>query len=260
MPDKFLFGYLPNSTTLANQLRSGGMVHFLLNEEVYSLPLSGASEVLQTLSSCATSGGQIEARAPSPPPPAVAVLSSPASEHRLTATQFAANILSRGGFRDFRLLTTAEKRAEGQIAAVQNADVAWQVADALGTLSVITGPAANSLDRVASDVIGSDARSCPGEFATARMADTDMQDVRRVMTFCTLSPAASITIHYTFLPLSDGLAYQFMILGRAGREAALEEDRRLRDALRAALPGTAASVPSPAPEQPPPNRSPRRPT
>jgi hypothetical protein len=168
----------------------------------------------------------------------------------LEATQFVANLLSDSGLRGFRIMTSAEQRREENPPLVRNADVAWQGDGTLGTLLIINPSNAANLDAYASDLIGADARGCPGEFMTARVPDPDMRNARRLMTFCGLGGGESVSVHYMLLPMPGGVAYQFTIVGRAGREAASVEDRRLRDAVHAVVLRHPAIGATPSPAAP----------
>jgi hypothetical protein len=107
----------------------------------------------------------------------------------------------------------------------------------------------NSLDGLAADIIAGDARACSGEFATARTADADMPNVRRLSTFCVLD-ANPITLTYLLLPMPGRLVYQMTIVGRSSRSAASAEDQRLRDAVHAVVARHPALGPAPAPVRP----------
>jgi hypothetical protein len=246
---------LPDDAELFRQMRIGQLINFNANGQNYPFLLTGTAVVLQTLLDCARNRGQIAIAAPPPrpqPQPAAPATSTAAqtAERRLEATQFVANLLSDSGLRGFRIMTSAEQRRDENPPLVRNADVAWQGDGTLGTLLIISPSNAANLDAYASDLIGADARGCPGEFMTARVPDPDMRNARRLMTFCGLGGGENVSVHYMLLPMPGGVAYQFTIVGRAGREAASVEDRRLRDAVHAVVLRHPAIGATPSPAAP----------
>ncbi|WP_270934426.1 hypothetical protein [Falsiroseomonas oryzae] len=258
---------LPPENSLFQQMRAGQVLTVLAAGQTFQFSLTGTSVMLQTLLDCSRSRGNITVAVPQPAPPQAPTPtqsaqprdrppSTSSAERRLEATQFVANLLSDSGMRGFRIMTTSEMQREDTIPHIRAADVAWQGDGTLGTLHVLSGPAAGNLDRQASEIIASDARDCPGEFMTARVADAEMRNVRRLMTFCTIRPNESLALHYMLLPMPGGIAYQLAIIGRAGRDAASVEDQRLRDAVHSvvtrhpALGPSASERPTPSPELP----------
>jgi hypothetical protein len=247
--------HLPNDANLFQQMRMGERVVFSTESQSYTFALTGTAVVLQSLLNCARDRGRIAIAAPAPPQqphPTVPPASTPTqtAERRLEATQFVANLLSDSGLRGYRIMTSTEQRREEMPPIVKNADVAWHGDGTFGTLMIISPPHAANLDTYASDLIGADARDCPGEFMTARVPDPDMRNARRLMTFCSFGGNGSLSAHYTLLPMPGGVAYQFTIVGRAGREAASVEDQRLRDAVHAVVLRHPAIGATPSPAAP----------
>lgn len=248
---------LPDDTELFRQFRLGQTLFVDAGGTVVPFRLTGTSALLNMLLECARTRGAsftIPVAAPPPAPVPSPVQPNPpgqpadtqAADRRLEATQFVANLLGQGDMRGYRLITLSEMRQMDFPSAVRNADVAWLGDGTLGTLSAHANRDANALDAMAAEIIADDARACPGEFATARTTDPEMQNVRRLSTFCNVG-SSPITLTYLLLPMPGRLVYQMTIAGRAGRTAASAEDQRLRDAVHAVVARHPALGPAPAP-------------
>lgn len=256
---------LPDDVGLFNQFRNGQMLRVTVGSGTQQFRLTGTSNVLSVLLECARSRGNLTVpvaapRAPPatatqppavPAPPSANDNGREAADRRLEATQFVANLLGQADMRGSRLITLSEMREMDLPQVVRAADVAWQGDGTFGTLVVRANRDANTLDAMAAEIIADDARACSGEFATARAADPDMQNVRRLSTFCNVG-SAPITLTYLLLPMPGRLVYQMTIVGRSGRSAATAEDQRLRDAVHGIVARHPALGPAPSSSRPQP--------
>lgn len=253
---------LPDDVGLFQQFRIGNILRVNTGSNTSEFRLTGTANLLNVLLNCARTRGDLSAPAvaarSAPPPPAstppapapstggpAADSGRDAAERRLEATQFVANLLAQAEMRGHRLITLTEMRELDLPQAIRASDVAWRGEGTFGTLIVHANRDANSLDAMAADIISGDARACSGEFATARTSDSEMQNVRRLSTFCSDSSSA-ITLTYLLLPMPGRIIYQMTVVGRAGRSEASAEDRRLRDAVHAIV----ARHPALGPRQP----------
>ncbi|WP_431301681.1 hypothetical protein [Sediminicoccus sp. BL-A-41-H5] len=237
---------LPGDSQLFQQMRSGQMLFVTAAGQNFQFRLTGTSVVLQTLLRCANSNGtdvatQTQTAAPAPPPtpqqreaPPPRPPSGPTAEQRLEATQFAANLLAEDDMRRFRLLTSSELRASSLSDFFKASDVVWQGDGVTGSIRILSGHT-RSLDAIAAEIIGADARDCRGEFITGRTADADLPDIRRVQTFCSNAGGRQAVVAYLFLPMPGGVIYQISTMGRPDRQAASTEDQRVRDAVRSVV-------------------------
>lgn len=250
---------LPDDVGLFNQFRAGNLLVVDHPGGPTPFRLTGTSVMLATLVECARTRGNLTLPASVPPPPTARPSAPPvvapappvanqereAAERRLEATQFVANLLSQADMRGHRLITVSEMREMDLPPAMRAADVAWRGENTFGMLSVHANRDPNGLDGMAAEIIASDARACSGEFATARTADPEMQNVRRLSTFCSEGGNA-VTLTYLLLPMPGRLVYQMIIFGRGGRSAASAEDQRLRDAVHSIVARHPALGPSPS--------------
>jgi hypothetical protein len=239
---------LPDSASFFQQVRSGQMLTAIAGGQSFQFRLTGTSVVLQALLRCVNSNGadvspQVQTAQPLAPAPAAPVQSappgaaaSPSVEARLEATQFAANLLSHSGMRGFQILTLSELRSSDLPARIRTSDVVWRRDGVLGMLTVLSGRAATTLDRSAADIIADDARACAGEFATARSADSEMGNVRRLQTYCSgAGGTGSFNASYLLLPMPGGIAYQIATIGPSDRDGVGAEDQRVRDAVHSII-------------------------
>lgn len=266
---------LPDDTQLFQQMRLGNRMVVSGGGETVSFQLTGTSAVLATLLRCVNDSGrtisvaapQAAPRpnmagtpAPMQPGPAPAPQSAAVTaDMRLEATQFVANLLSQANMRGFRILTRSELQSTTTSDFVRRSDVAWRGDAAFGTLHIIPNQDPRSLDRLAAEIIASDARACPGEFVTGRTADEEMTNVRRLHTFCAYSDGNIGTLTYLLVPMPGQLVYQLSTATSLSRSEAAEEDRRLRDAVHAVVsrhPAFGPGTPSPSRNPEPPPRAP----
>lgn len=255
---------LPDDAQLFQQMRGGNRMIVAGAGETVPFQLTGTSVVLAALLRCANdSGRSIVLNAPQPASrPNVAVNPAPpappqqpagvTADMRLEATQFVANLLSQAEMRGFRLLTSSEIRSANTSTFVRSSDVAWRGDTAAGTLHIHPNQDPRSLDRLAADIIASDARACPGEFLTGRTADEDMTNVRRLHTLCGHSNGSIEAISYLLLPMPGQIVYQLSTATTVSRNEAAAEDRRLRDAVHAVV----SRHPAFGSGSPPPTRAP----
>ena len=173
---------------------------------------------------------------PTPPiasPPKIATPKNEVTaEQKLEATKVVANILAQGEMTGFRLLT-AKEIAEINTDYTRSAHVVWRAEGVVGTLRILPTKDV-SLSSANAGIIGDDAKVCKGRFASGSTPDDKSPKVLRLFTACEEN-GKTLEIHYTLVPVGDGLHYLFSTLGFSDKEATTGKVAKVETILRQAV-------------------------
>jgi hypothetical protein len=131
----------------------------------------------------------------------------PTDETRAEATELATNILRRANIPDFQIQRPDQLTADFR----GKYDVVWKAEDITGTLRVLAGPRAATVDKIRADLIASDVGACKGRFASGVLPATSGSQAVTIQTSCDGDPAWSV--YYIATPRRKGGIYLLGIFG-----------------------------------------------
>jgi hypothetical protein len=142
--------------------------------------------------------------APSKPQPAKPSAEEVATERRLEATTFAANLLAQGDLDGFHILS-AKERNDPALRPFDAWEVLWVSDDILGALRIAAS--AKSSSQIASAVMGVDSALCrDGQFASGTSVDEKSSNVARLFTSCHAGKIDWMA-RYVMIPRQEGGFY-----------------------------------------------------
>lgn len=161
------------------------------------------------------------ARQPVAPPANTPVL-GPTPDSRAEATEIATDILRRANF-------TFEFQKPEQLSGElrDKYDVVWRADGILGTLRILAGPRAATVEKIRSDVIASDATTCKGKFASGALPA--MSGSQSVTIFTSCESDRNWSTYYIAVPRRKGGSY---LLGIAGTGEAAARLQNVANAYR----------------------------
>ena len=236
---------LPDTVSRFNEFRYGGLLAVAAGGEVVKFSLTDTSRMLSRLLECAKeyrsarapggSGERLfsEGASGAPTPPAERGESargdggsasasasggggdSPTADSRVEATTVATNVLATAGVANFRFMAPSETPA-----SFKGHDAVWKADNMVGTMRVLAGSRARSLDAIRSGLIASDATNCKGKFASGSLPIEDKAGAVSIFTACEGEKGWST--YYVALPRRAGGHYLISLLGPADARDALQ--------------------------------------
>jgi hypothetical protein len=148
----------------------------------------------------------------------------PTEETRAEAAELATNILRRANIPDFQIQKPEQLDANFR----DKYDVVWKAEGITGTLRVLAGPRASTVEKIRAEVVASDVTACKGRFATGVLPATSGSQSVTIQTSCDGDPAWAV--YYIAVPRRKGGTYLLGIFGTgeaAGRLQAAATAYRL---------------------------------
>jgi hypothetical protein len=133
---------------------------------------------------------------------------NPTPETRAEATQIATDILRRANF-TFEFQKPDERN-----------DVTWRAEEFLGTLRILPGVRAETIEKIRSEVVASDQTACKGKFDTGTLPA--MADSKSVTMFTSCKGEKASSTYYILLPRRKGGIYLLGILGSGDAAARVQ--------------------------------------
>ncbi len=208
----FIRADLPDTTSIYDQFRYGGMLSVAVEGQVHRFRLTGTANALSALLDCVgehAAGTGVARPAKPADPPATAPAKrgrTITADDRLDAVRFVANVFAKAEMRDYRFMTAEEVADKRWPEIVRLSDVAWISKDQIGFLHIFATEVL-SIDDALGAAIGSDAKNCDGDFASGKINEPGSA-LTRVFTVCK-SAKAPFSVEYVFIPRKAGLAYRF---------------------------------------------------
>lgn len=140
----------------------------------------------------------------------------PTAESRAEAMQIATNILRRANF-DIRVQKPEELSEELR----NKFDAVWRGEGMLGTLRILAGSRATTLDKVRGGLISSDAVTCQGKFASGALPAMSGSQSQSIFTSCEGS-SSNWSVYYIAIPRKQGGIYLLGISGSGEVAARLQ--------------------------------------
>jgi hypothetical protein len=140
----------------------------------------------------------------------------PTEETRAEAVELATNILRRANIPDFQIQKPDQLSANFR----DKYDAVWKAEGITGTLRVLAGPRANTVERIRTDVVASDVAACKGRFATGVVPAASGSQAATIQTSCDADPAWAV--YYIAVPRRKGGAYLLGIFGTGEAAARLQ--------------------------------------
>ena len=229
---------MPDNSKLINTFRYSAQMSALAQGQVFTFNLTGTSRIMVQLVNCvrtalALENGQPGSNVAAAPPQPAAPLQSPAvtQEAQVEAMQLATNFLLAARLSSARVITRSEMPAE-----LSSFGSAWKADDGLGGVKIfLPRPGLTGLE-IASDLIGTDAQTCKGKFASARSSElVDSDVVFRASSSCA-ETENDRWAQYFIAPRSKGGFVAFMVLAVTTAERqANEESEKVGVFKKAAL-------------------------
>jgi hypothetical protein len=227
---------MPDNSKLINTFRSSLQMLAKAQGQSFLFNLNGTSNIMIQLLGCVRTALALEVRQPGsvaatvPPQPA-APLQSPAAsqEAQVEAMQLATNFLLAARLSSARVLARSETPTE-----LASFGAAWKANDALGGVKILLPrPDLTGLG-IASDLIGADAQSCKGKFASARSSElVDSDVVFRAATSC-IDSENERSAQYFIAPRSKGGFVAFSVLAVTSAERQANEGSEKVDLFKKA--------------------------
>jgi hypothetical protein len=227
---------MPDNSKLINTFRYSTQMNALAQGQVFTFNLTGTSRIMVQLASCVRTELALETTQPSRT--AVAVPQAPAvppqgpiasQEAQLEEMQLATNFLLAARLSSARVLARSEMPTE-----LASFGAAWKADDALGGVKVfLPRPGLTGLE-IASDLIGTDSKTCKGRFASARSSElVDSDVVFRAATSCGESENER-SAQYFIAPRPKGGFVAFMVLAVTAAERQANEGNEKVDLFKKA--------------------------
>ncbi len=211
----FLRADLPDNAAIFDQFRYGEMLSVSIQGSVHRFRLTGTAKALSMLVDCVAAHSRTAGTIPRPEPSKPSESSKPSAvpqaraitaDDRLDAVRFVANLFAKTEMRDYRFMTADELADKRWPEIARRSDVAWVSKDEIGFLHIFSTDALPMDDALAA-AIGSDAKSCQGDFASGKLTEPG-SDLKRVFTVCK-DAKSPFSVEYFFIPRKSGLAYRF---------------------------------------------------
>lgn len=155
------------------------------------------------------------------PPPNTPAL-GPTPESRKEATEIATDILRRANF------TYEFQKPEQLTGALRDKyDAVWRADGVLGTLRILAGSRATSVEKVRGELIADDAISCKGKFASGAVPAMSGSKSQTIFTSC--ESDSNWSVYYIAVPRRKGGIY---LLGIAGTGEAAARLQNVANAYR----------------------------
>jgi hypothetical protein len=177
---------LADSAELFRQFRRGRVLLVGAASQVFEFRLDGTSQLLASLLDCVRTKGagpQVanpfvgQSPAPSASPP---VSSASSHAHQAEAAVTLSNILSEAGVKGFTIASGSERPG-------LKADASWTAGqDLAGSLRVLPDVSTGHVQKIQSILIGDDAQSCKGSFASGAIPEKNGDFMLRMFTACEL--------------------------------------------------------------------------
>lgn len=135
----------------------------------------------------------------------------PSPESRAEAQRIASDILRRANITEFKFQTPEDLR--GNFTAH---DVVWNADGVTGTLRILAGDRATTLEKIRAEVIASDVGSCNGKFASGALPA--MSGSTSISIFTSCEGEKNWSTYYIAVPRRDGGSYLLSVVG-AGEAA-----------------------------------------
>ena len=148
----------------------------------------------------------------------------PTEETRAEAAELATNILRRANIPDFQIQKPDQLDANFR----DKYDVVWKAEGITGTLRVLAGPRASTVEKIRAEVVASDVTACKGRFATGVLPTASGSQAVTIQTSCDADPVWAV--YYIAVPRRKGGTYLLGIFGTgeaAGRLQAAATAYRL---------------------------------
>lgn len=139
----------------------------------------------------------------------------PSAESRAEAMEIAANILRRANF-DIQVQKPEQLSEELR----NKFDAVWRGEGMLGTLRILSGSRATTLDRVRGGLISSDAVTCKGKFASGALPAMSGSQSQSIFTSC--EGQNNWSVYYIAIPRKQGGIYLLGISGSGEVAAKLQ--------------------------------------
>jgi len=148
------------------------------------------------------------ARIPDSTPPSTSG-SGPTGNERAEATAKLATLLATAGVSNFKLIPASQTKG-----GFKRHDSVWKAKGLIGSLRIIAGRDGLEPNSIKSRMIGSDAKTCKGSFASGAMPsrDGDSNDAIHLFTACE-GGKRDWTAYYATLPRPAGGYYLLMVVG-----------------------------------------------
>jgi hypothetical protein len=223
---------LADNVQLFDRFKLGDMLRVSAANQNFQFQLTDTAKLLPGLLQCVRESLEAETRTASTPstnPFAPTPAPAPAGDtNRAEATMIAANLMSLSGLKGFRILSKEESSSI-------KADAVWRAGNALGTVRILPASATGSVKNFSGLLIGSDAKTCKGTFASGAIpAETD-DSIVRVFTSCKTGDR-TLTIYYLALARKQGGYYLFSTASSGSEQPAKEADASIRQAVLNAIP------------------------
>ena len=157
-------------------------------------------------------------------------------DEKVEAIRFVANMLSRGNFQGYTLLSQQEMASPETIEWVSKATVAWKAPeDIIGGLHIYEGKT-EDLDSLLAKTLAEDAVECTGSFISSKYSEENPL-IRRATAGCKEGDGLNGKIEYIFFARPEGLIYRFGIFQTIGKQgtprtkADEEEAQKMRNTL-----------------------------
>jgi hypothetical protein len=227
---------MPDNSKLINTFRNSAQMSALAQGQVFTFNLAGTSRIMVQLASCVRTELALETTQPSRAP--VAVPQAPSAppqgpvasqEAQLEEMQLATNFLLAARLSSARVLIRSEIPVE-----LSSFGAAWKADDALGGVKIfLPRPGLTGLE-IASDLIGADAQTCRGNFASARSSDlVDSDVVFRASSSC-VDSENDRAAQYFIAPRPKGGFVAFMVLAVTAAERQANEGNEKVDLFKKA--------------------------
>lgn len=222
---------LADSTELFRQFRRGRLLMVGAASQVFEFKLDGTSQLLASLLECVRTKGappQVVANpfvgqspAPSAPPPAS---SANSNAHQAEAAVTLSNILSAAGIKGFTIASGSERPE-------LKADAFWTAGQNLaGSLRILSDANTGDVQKIQSVLIGDNAQSCKGSFASGAIPENNGQFMLRIFTACDQG-GNTLTVYYLAIARPRGGLYLFSTISTGTDALAKETDSNLRSAV-----------------------------
>jgi hypothetical protein len=226
---------MPDNSKLINTFRSSLQMNTRAQGQFFLFNLNGTSNIMVQLASCVRTALALENGQPGtaatavPPQPAVPLQGPATQEAQVEAMQLATNFLLAARLSSARVLTRSEIPTE-----LASFGAAWKADKALGGVKIfLPRPGLTGLE-IASDLIGVDAQTCKGKFASARSSElVDSDVVFRASSSCAESDNERWA-EYFIAPRSNGGFVAFMVLAVTAAERQANEGSEKVDLFKKA--------------------------
>ena len=225
-----------DNAQLFERFKLGDLLKVTAANQNFSFQLTDTAKLLPGLLQCVRESLEAEtnnrvANAPSSNPFAPTPAPAPPGDTgnaRAEATMIAANLMSLSGIKGFRILSQEES-------SKIKADAVWRAGSALGTVRILPASTTGSIKNFSGLLIGSDARTCKGAFASGALPAEGDDAIVRVFTSCKTGDR-TLTIYYLALTRKQGGYYLFSTASTGSEQPAKEADASIRQAVLSAIP------------------------